>query len=63
MGSEPVPLLGAVRGALQQVLPWVPITLAVIVLAARFPFSRERWPRYALMHLVAAAVLLSLIHI
>jgi sensor histidine kinase YesM len=57
MGDQPVPLLGAVKSALQQVLPWVPITLAVIALAVRFPISRDRWARYALVHIVAAAVL------
>ena len=57
MGGQPVPLVGAVKGALQQIVPWVPVTLAVIALAVRFPFSREKWPRYALVHLVAAAVL------
>ncbi|HUQ79922.1 MAG TPA: histidine kinase [Gemmatimonadaceae bacterium] len=57
MGDTPLPLLGAIVGALQQILPWVPVTLAVIVLAVRFPFSRERWARYATVHLVAAALL------
>jgi sensor histidine kinase YesM len=57
MGGKPVPLFGAVTMAFQQILPWVPITLAVIALAVRFPFSRERWPRYAAVHLVGAAVL------
>ena len=57
MGGQPVPLIGAIRSALQQVLPWVPITLAVIALAVRFPLSRERWPRYALIHLIAAVTL------
>ena len=28
---------------MQQILPWVPVTLAVIALAVRFPLSRERW--------------------
>ena len=57
MGGQPAPLLGAVKEAFQQIVPWVPITLAVIALAARFPFSRERWPGYAIIHLIAAAVL------
>ena len=57
MGNQPVPLLGAVKDALQQIVPWVPVTLAVIALAIRFPFSRERWPSYLLVHLGAAAVL------
>src|SRR5262245_44140867 len=57
MGGDPVPPGGAIRGALQQILPWVPITLAVIALAIRFPLSRERWARYAVIHLVAAMAL------
>jgi signal transduction histidine kinase len=57
MGTQPVPLLGAIADALQQIVPWVPVTLAVIALAVRFPFSRERWPGYLAIHLVAAAVL------
>jgi len=57
MGGTPVPLIGAVKGALQQILPWIPVTLAVIVLAVRFPLSRDRWARYAVIHLAAAAVL------
>jgi signal transduction histidine kinase len=57
MGSQPIPLAQGVRSALQQVLPWVPVTLAVIALAARFPFSRQNWARYAVVHLIAAAVL------
>ena len=56
-GSQPITLMQGVRSALQQVLPWVPVTLAVIALAARFPLSRQNWPRYALVHLFAAAVL------
>ena len=57
MGGEPTSLLSAVRGSLQQIVPWVPITLAVIALAVRFPFSREKWPLYLGIHLGAAAVL------
>jgi signal transduction histidine kinase len=57
MGGHPRPLLGAVKSALQQIVPWVPVTLAVIALAVRFPFSRERWPQYTVVHLVAAAAL------
>jgi len=57
MGGEPVPLFSAVKTALQQILPWVPVTLAVIALTVRFPLSRDTWLRYAPMHLVAAALL------
>ena len=57
MGGQPVPLAGAVRAALQQILPWIPVTLAVIALAVRFPLSRARWARYAVIHLIAAVLL------
>ena len=57
MGGQPKPLVGAVTDAITQIVPWVPVTLAVIVLAVRFPFSRESWPRYVTIHLVAAALL------
>ena len=55
--SEAVSLGAAINAALRQIVPWVPVTLAVIALAVRFPFSRERWPRYAVVHLVAAILL------
>src|SRR4051812_27565955 len=57
MGDKAIPLLSAVKDALQQILPWVPVTLAVIALTVRFPLSRDTWLRYAPMHLVAAALL------
>ena len=57
MGSEPVTLGRAVKSALQQILPWIPVTLAVIALAVRVPFSRTRWARYAAIHLAAAVLL------
>ena len=57
MGGQPVPLVAAIKSALQQILPWVPVTLAVIALTVRFPLSRDTWLRYAPMHLAAAALL------
>ena len=45
MGGDAVPLGIGVKTAVQQILPWIPVTLAVIALAIRFPFSRERWAR------------------
>jgi two-component system LytT family sensor kinase len=57
MGGDAVPLGGAVKSALQQILPWIPVTLAVIALAVRFPLSRDQWVPYTLVHLAAAAVL------
>jgi len=57
MGDTAVPLVAAVKSALQQILPWIPVTLAVIALTVRFPLSRDTWLRYAPIHLVAAALL------
>ena len=56
-GSAPVPLGGAIRGALLQMLPWIPVTLAVVALAARFPVERATWRRHLALHLVAAVFL------
>jgi len=56
-GEQPMTLAAAVRGAMIQVLPWIPVTLAVIALTVRFPLGRERWTRHALVHLAAAPVL------
>src|SRR5258705_9332181 len=57
MGDTAVPLVAAVKSALQQILPWIPVTLAVIALTVRFSLSRDTWLRYAPIHLVAAALL------
>jgi len=56
-GSEPVALSAAIQGALRQVLPWVPVSLAVIALAVRFPLTRARWRRHVWVHLAAAPLL------
>jgi len=57
MGSEPMGLATAIKAALQQILPWVPVTLAVIALTVRYPLTRDRWPAHAAIHLVAAPLL------
>jgi signal transduction histidine kinase len=56
-GAEPIPLAGALRAALIQTVPWIPVTLAVIALTVRFPLTREQWRRHAAVHLFAAPVL------
>lgn len=55
--AQPVALTDAIRSALVQMLPWIPVTLAVIALTIRFPLSRERWRRHVPVHIVAAALL------
>ena len=40
-----------------QTLPWIPVTLAVIALTIRVPFSRARWVVPALVHFVASIAL------
>ena len=57
MGTNPVTLQDAIKTALQQIVPWVPVTLAVIALTVRFPLGRGRWAKHAAIHLVAAPVL------
>jgi signal transduction histidine kinase len=56
-GPNPIPLAGALKTALIQCLPWIPVTLAVIALTIRFPLSRMSWPRHALLHAGAAPLL------
>ena len=61
MSSPNAPSLGAaLRNAMIQTLPWIPVTLAAIALAVRFPLGRERWPRHLPVH-VAAALLLAFV--
>ncbi len=57
MGNEPVTLGAAIKTALRQIYPWIPVTLAVIALTVRFPLSRDRWPKHAAIHLIAAPLL------
>ena len=57
MGSQPVTLAEAIKSALQQIFPWIPVTLAVIALTVRFPLRRERWAAHAAIHLAAAPLL------
>jgi len=57
MGSQPVTLAAAIKSALQQIFPWIPVTLAVIALTVRFPLRRERWAAHAAIHLAAAPLL------
>ena len=56
-GANPVRLGAALRTALVQTLPWVPVSLAVIALTLRFPLGRERWKRNVLVHVSAAIAL------
>jgi sensor histidine kinase YesM len=44
----------ALRPALVQSLAWLPVTLAVIYLAARFPLNRGNWKRRLPIHLAGA---------
>ncbi len=39
-----------------QTLPWIPVTLGVIALTIRFPFTRDRWAVPALIHAIAVVV-------
>ncbi|MGH9892579.1 MAG: hypothetical protein ACREA0_11445, partial [bacterium] len=46
----------ALRASLVQTVPWIPITLAVIALAVRFPLSRSNWRSRMGIHLTGALV-------
>ena len=56
-GGDAVPLASAVKAALMQTLPWIPVTLAIIALTVRFPLSRARWRRHVPVHIAAAPAL------
>jgi len=43
----------AIRSALIQIVPWIPVTLAVIALATRFPVNSRTWRRHLPIHLLA----------
>lgn len=49
--------LAAIRDALVPSLPWIPVTLAVIMLTIRFPFAHGHRNRDAAIHLSAATLL------
>lgn len=51
--GEPIGLGTALRSALVQSLPWIPVTLAVVWLTVRFPLTRERWRRSLWVHVLA----------
>ena len=56
-GVAPVPLGAALRTTFTQTLPWIPVTLAGIALARRFPLSRLAWKRNVVAHIVALPIL------
>jgi two-component sensor histidine kinase len=43
----------ALRASLIQTVPWIPVTLAIIALAARFPVERRTWRRALPIHVGA----------
>lgn len=55
-GEPPTPLGDAIAGGLIQTVPWIPVSLAIVLLALRLPLSRSNWVRRAPLHLVAAAL-------
>jgi two-component system, LytTR family, sensor kinase len=56
-GAQAIPVGRAVRDALGQTLPLIPVTLAVIALTVRFPLTREKWRRHLPIHIAAAPVM------
>ncbi|HEU4995999.1 MAG TPA: histidine kinase, partial [Gemmatimonadaceae bacterium] len=55
-----MPAIVVLRAALISTLPWIPVTLAAIALALRFPFTRATWRRHVGIH-VAATLLLAVV--
>jgi two-component system, LytTR family, sensor kinase len=55
-----ITLVSAVRTALIQSLPWIPATLLILYLVARFPVTRATWRRRLPIH-AAAVVLVALL--
>jgi two-component system LytT family sensor kinase len=51
--GNPTAFAGALRTALMQTVPWIPVTLAVIWLAGRFPVTRATLRTALPIHLVA----------
>jgi two-component system LytT family sensor kinase len=54
--GDPIPLSMAVRRALTDSLPWLPVILVVIGLAARFPVARDTWKKTIWVHVAALPV-------
>lgn len=54
--GESTDLAPAILAALHQSLPWIPGTLAAILLAARFPVDRDTWRRTLPLHLAVVPV-------
>ncbi len=56
-GGPAAPLGPAVGSALIQTVPWIPVSLAIVALALRFPLPPGRRLAHALIHLGAAVAL------
>src|SRR5262245_27820885 len=54
-GRQSMPVTQMVQGALNQTLPWIPVTLFVLWIGARYPITRTTWRRRLPLHLVLAA--------
>jgi two-component system, LytTR family, sensor kinase len=53
----------AMRTALIQTLPWIPATLGVIALAARFPVTRASWRHSLPVHVLAFPVVVFVVNV
>lgn len=53
-GGPPAPLWPAIRGALIQTVPWIPVSLLIVALALRYPLSGPRRVRNGIIHLAAS---------
>jgi sensor histidine kinase YesM len=54
--GNPVALGASVRTSLINLLPWIPATLIVIAVVARFPVTRANWKRIIWLHLAMVPV-------
>ena len=59
-GRPPASIAAVLEQSVVQMLPWIPVTLVAIAMAAAFPFTRRTWRRAIPFH-VAAAVALSVV--
>src|SRR5690349_21697810 len=56
-GAARTPVSVLLRSSMIFFLSWIPVTLAAIALAMRFPLRRQGWHWYLLLHIVASVLL------
>jgi two-component system LytT family sensor kinase len=56
-GRPPASIVELMRASVVQMLPWIPVTVVAIAMAARVPLARSTWSTALPVHLVLAAML------